>query len=142
MRLFDFQVSRLHSPAIDVAYFFYMSAPKHVMDEVDKYLKIYYDSFANFLKELGSDPGLLFPFDAFLSHWKKYREFGLAMALCSFRFVLSEGDDVLDFTTKEGLIGRLYGKMSNQNEQDKRVIDVVRHFVKTEHVNIIILAYY
>lgn len=131
MRFFDFQLARVHSPVFDLVYFFHVSAPKSVLDEVDKYLRIYYTSLSDFLKELGSDANVVFPFDVFMVQWRKYRRFGLAMAMFAFRFMFSEQDGVPDLTTNESLEQSLGKDMANQEEQDRRVIDVVRYFVET-----------
>lgn len=131
MRFLDFQLARVHSAAFDLAYFIHLSAPKRVLDEVDKYLRIYYNSLSDFLKELGSDPDSVFPFDVFMMQWKKYRKFGLAMGLVGFRFMLTEQDEVPELTTKEILEQSLVRDIANQKEQDRRVIDMVRYFVET-----------
>lgn len=115
---------------MDLALFFYLASPKHIMDEIDKYLQIYYSSFSDYLRELGSDPDSLFPFDVFLKYWRKFRKFGLALALFGLRFVIAEEGEIPELLTMEGLDQAVNSDMSNQKEQDKRVIDVVRHFSK------------
>lgn len=134
MRFLDFQATRLHSPVIDLSQFFYLSSPKHVMDEVDKYLKVYYSSFSEFLRELGSDSDFVFPFDIFLKYWGRFSKFGMAMALFCLRFSIAEEGEIPQLLTTEGLDETVNSGMSNQKEQDKRVIDVVRHFVERPRV--------
>lgn len=130
-RMIDFQLARVHSPIFDLAYFFYASAPKRVMDQVDKYLKIYHDSLSDFMRQLGSDPKKVFPFDVFLNEWKKYRKFGLAMALFLFRFSLAEADEAVSVSTKENFADGFAKEMTNQGEHNRRVTEVVKHFVES-----------
>lgn len=99
------------------------------MDEVDKYLRLYYSSFSDFLKELGSDPEKVLPFEIFMEHWKRYRRYGLALGLFGFRFMLSEDDETVTLKKDEYAAGFLR-EMANQEEQDRRVTDVVKHFVE------------
>lgn len=130
VRFLDFQISRLHSPGFELAHFLYLSAPKRVMDEIDKYLIYYHKALSDFLRQLGSDPDVLLPFEVLLKDWRKYRTFGLAMSLFCFRFMLSEEDEAVSLTTKEDYKDKYGKEISNQEEQDKRVIDVVKHFVE------------
>lgn len=100
------------------------------MDDVDKYLQIYHNSLSDFLKQLGSDPEKVFPFEVLQRHWKKYRKFGLTMSLFIFRFTLCEEDEAVTLTGENYADG--FGKdVSSQKEQDRRVTDVVKHFVET-----------
>lgn len=124
-------MTRVHSPAFDIGLFFYLCAPKHVLDETDKYLRIYYDSLSNFLQELGSDPESVFPYDAFLKHWRKYRIFGLAVTLFALRFIMSEQNETLEFRSTEKLQHDLQYDMIHQKDQDKRVVDFIKHLVES-----------
>lgn len=103
------------------------------MDDVDKYLKIYYKSLSDFLRQLGSDPDVLFPFEVLLEHWAKHRKFGLAMSLFVFRFMLAEEDETLCLT-KEALEDGMKIVMTNQREHDRRLTDVLKHFVESNGV--------
>lgn len=100
------------------------------MDKVDKYLQIYYNSLSDFIRQLGSDPDTVYPFEVFMKHWKQFRNFGLAMSLFGFRFILSEEDEALSLTTKEEYANGFTKTMANQEEQDRRVTDVIKHFVE------------
>lgn len=132
-RFIDFQVTRVHSPAFDLAYFFYTSAPKRIMDKVDTYLGIYYDSLSDFLRQLGSDPEKVFPFEIFMKHWRQFRRFGLTMSLFGFRFILSEEDEVITLSKNDDYIESFQQEMKNQKEQDRRVTDIVKHFVENKY---------
>ncbi|RZC42290.1 EcKinase, DUF1679, and/or APH domain containing protein [Asbolus verrucosus] len=97
IRLIDWQIIKVGSPVCDLSYCLYSGASKKVFDNLNEYLKIYYDSFSSFVRELGSDPEKLFPFDALKEHWKKYSRFGMIMALTILRMKLTNKEDLIDF---------------------------------------------
>lgn len=127
MRFVDFQISRLGSPLLDFAYFFYTCSPKRILDDVDKYLEIYHISLSSFLKELGSDPEKVFPFCVLKEHWRKYSKFGLVMANVLLIFMLlDEGES---FTISENDFPKAFvTPIKNQKLCDQRAIDVITHF--------------
>ncbi|KAJ3659966.1 hypothetical protein Zmor_011627 [Zophobas morio] len=98
IRLIDFQVVRIGSPVCDLSYCLYSGASKEIFDKLNDYLKIYYDSFATFVKSMGNDPEKLFPFSALKDQWKKYSRFGLIVSLAIIRMKLTNTEDILDLT--------------------------------------------
>lgn len=108
---------------MDLSYFLYPSASREALDETDRYLNIYHNSLSNFLTELGCDPVTLFPFEVLMEHWKKYRKFGLAMALFGLKFMLAGEDDMKKLDSDH--------QIPKQDEHDRRIIDIVQHFIKT-----------
>jgi thiamine kinase-like enzyme len=56
MRLLDLQFVKVGSPVCDLSYCFYSGASTADFNDLDKYLRIYYDSFSSFLTEVGADP--------------------------------------------------------------------------------------
>lgn len=121
-------------PVFDLSHFLYASTPKYIMDDADKYLEIYYKSFSDFLRELGSDPDVLFPFEVLQKLWRKYRKFGLAMSIIIFRFMLADEDDTLSLRNKEAVEEGFNKEMNNQEEHDRRVTAVLKHFVESDGV--------
>lgn len=131
MRLVDFQISKVATPAFDVSHFLAVSAPKSVLDNLSKYLELYYKTISDFLKELGSDPDVVYPHHVFREHWKKHARFGLTISLFAFRFFLSEEDEAPKMTTKEEFAQTfIIDKMVNQEEHDQRLSHIVTAFVK------------
>lgn len=131
MRHLDFQVSKVATPAHDLSYFLLTSSPKRILDNLDKYLQMYYKSMSEFLKELGSDPEVLYPHPTFMEHWKRHARFGFTMALFGFRFFLCEEDEAPDMSSKEAFARTMNDNpLKNQAEYDRRVIDVSTMFVK------------
>ena len=98
MRLIDFQVLRAGSPVCDLSYCLYSGASKKIFDNLNDYLKIYYNSFSSFVKSLGSDPEKLFPFEALEDQWKKYAKFDMMVSLSIIRMKLINTEDVVDLT--------------------------------------------
>lgn len=127
MRFVDFQISRLGSPILDFAYFFYTSSPKNIMANVDKYLEIYHGSFSSFLTELGSDPEKLFSLSLLKEHWRKYSQFGLVMSVVLFTFMLKGDGEPVSITENE-FYKAFVTPIKNQELCDQRAIDVIAHF--------------
>ncbi|RZC37343.1 EcKinase, DUF1679, and/or APH domain containing protein [Asbolus verrucosus] len=101
MRLLDWQFIKIGSPVCDLSYCLYSGAPKEILDSLDTFLKIYYDNFSSFLKELGSDPEKLFPYEALKDHWKKYSRFGMSMAIIMWKVKLVEDEETYQRTIRQ-----------------------------------------
>lgn len=72
MILFDWQLARYASPAVDVLYFIFMSSDKPLRDQhYDHLIQAYHNSLREQLELLGSDVNLLFPFTALLRQMKQ-----------------------------------------------------------------------
>lgn len=96
MCFLDWQASRLVSPVYDLSYFIFTCCPPEVLQDFDDLNRIYYESFSNFSKELGSDPEKVFPYEELGNQWKKYGKFGLIMMPIILKVCLSEQDEVKD----------------------------------------------
>lgn len=46
------------------------------------------------MKELGSDPDEVFPYETFLEHWKKYSLFGFSIAPMSMKMLFADDSDL------------------------------------------------
>ncbi|KAJ3649623.1 hypothetical protein Zmor_021354 [Zophobas morio] len=129
MRFLDLQVVKVGSPACDLSYALYSGAFKDVYDNLDDYLKIYYESFSSLLKGLGSDPEKLFPFEALKNHWKKYARFGMIMAY-GILTVKSPGKKVVQITGDDESSNKLVGE-ENKNFR-RRLRELVKHMAKID----------
>lgn len=130
VRLIDFQIARLAPPVIDLTHFLCIGASLDVMEQLDTYLEMYYESLSDFLKELGSDPEEVYPHQVFIEQWKKFGKFGLAMLLFMLRFALSEEHEVPSLASKEEFHRTLIiDKMVNQEENDNRIVRTFKKFV-------------
>lgn len=128
MCFLDFQISRVGSPLLDFSYYIYTSAPKHVLEDIDKYLNIYYDSLCSCLQEYGCNPDDVFPYAVFIKHWQKYSKFGLILSLLLFRFALCDKDEAPNLTDQDYAEDFLR-PIKNEDALNERVINVVKHFV-------------
>lgn len=81
MRFLDFQYVTSGSPVYDLAYSIYSGTSKDILDNLDFYLKIYYNKFSSTLKTLGCDAQKTYPFEKFKQEWKQYCKFGFMMSL-------------------------------------------------------------
>lgn len=72
VKLLDFQLAYVTTPIHDLAHFFYSGASKHDMDRLNHYLDIYYNTFSEFVRELGADPTELYPYQVLKDEWKRY----------------------------------------------------------------------
>lgn len=99
------------------------------MDDLDKYLQVYHDSFSEFLKELGSDPDKVFSMSVLKEHWQKYSKFGLILANVLLIFMsLDEGES---FSIAEDEFAKVFvTPIKNQELCNQRSIDVITHFAE------------
>ncbi|RZC40881.1 EcKinase and/or DUF1679 domain containing protein, partial [Asbolus verrucosus] len=63
----DFQLCRLASPVYDLSYFLLCCLPEEDVQNFDDIIKVYYKRFTSFLRELGSDPNKIFPFEELMN---------------------------------------------------------------------------
>lgn len=96
VKFLDFQLSRISNPVCDLSYFLYACTSNKILNNLEKYLRIYHESLSLHLRQLGSEPEELFPYQAFLEQWKKYSKYGLMMALVILRLMLCESDESPD----------------------------------------------
>ena len=123
MKFIDFQVHSLGSPATDVVKFFFQNGTGKVLWDFHRYMKLYYDSFATFLRELGSDPEKLFPEIEFWKHVKKYGKLGLLWGTLTTKVFLMEDDEVPTLSAEDN---RKYSAdIKNYDEFERRIKDIV-----------------
>lgn len=101
IKFIDFQLCRNSTPIHDLSYFFYSGASREDFKKLDEYLALYYKSFSDFAKELGSDPEKLLPFNDLKSEWKKYSLLGIFMGIIVWTVKLMEKSDIEDITATE-----------------------------------------
>ncbi|KAF2901783.1 hypothetical protein ILUMI_04399 [Ignelater luminosus] len=132
----DFQLTRLASPAFDVVHFFYTCASKEILKDFQIYQRIYYESFSQHLKTLGSNADSLYSFSAFVNHWKKYATFGLFFSSLEHHAMLSEEDEIISFAQvleKGGTMEEAFDyEIANVNEYKSRMKAIVEHFVDND----------
>ncbi|KAJ8962117.1 hypothetical protein NQ318_018074 [Aromia moschata] len=123
--LLDWQMSRIASPVIDLAYFFFASSSKEVLLNFSTYLKIYHENLTEILKKVL----LIFSFATLVYHWKIYAKFGLFVAPILLRVMLSESDQVPDLEEiaekREAIFDGASLESMHVKGLNQRIIDIV-----------------
>ncbi|KAI4467392.1 hypothetical protein MML48_2g00009470 [Holotrichia oblita] len=90
--LLDWQITRFASPVLDLAYFFYTTAPasKKTLKKVDYFLEFYYEELSRQIKQMGSDPNKLYPLSILKKEWQEYSRFGFSMAFLILKAMLGK----------------------------------------------------
>ncbi|XP_031352243.1 uncharacterized protein LOC116177409 isoform X2 [Photinus pyralis] len=78
--LIDFQMSRLASPAVDLACFLFSATDKTLRKDYDEFILEYHRSLCTFLNMLGSDGEKLLPMSVLQEQLKQHAIVGLYMA--------------------------------------------------------------
>ncbi|KAK5642404.1 hypothetical protein RI129_008571 [Pyrocoelia pectoralis] len=96
--MIDWQLSRLGSPALDILFFILMCSEKELRERYyTNLIQEYYQSLSMFLRQLGSEPQMLLPYEILLNHLKKFAGFGLYAAIWLVATNMKDCEDVPDF---------------------------------------------
>lgn len=96
MCFLDFQLSKLASPVHDLSYFLFTCLGEDTVEYFDQFNNLYYETLSASLREMGSDPNKLFPYEEFLNQWKKFYIFGLGMMPFIMKICLVDKDNIPD----------------------------------------------
>ncbi|XP_055615685.1 uncharacterized protein LOC129761880 isoform X2 [Toxorhynchites rutilus septentrionalis] len=97
IRLLDWQICRYASPVLDLMYFIFTASTKEFRElHYEHLLDLYYESLADFLRRLGSDPEKLFPRKALDEQLQRFGRFGLMMAVMLLPVINTKSEDVPD----------------------------------------------
>lgn len=131
--LVDWQLIRFGSPANDLGYFFYPMASESTIEDFERYMKIYYDELSKQIRQLGSDPEILYPFAVLKEEWKQFVKYGFAMSFIIIQGLIMEKDELPDFSTNPDAYNdgeHSLPKMKNEDVMISRLKTILRHFVK------------
>lgn len=127
--IIDWQLARFASPVLDLSYFLYTSGNKKIFSNLNKYLKVYYNSLSKFLENTSND---LFPFEVLQEHWKTFSKFGLGMAFLVVNVMLMDNKALPDVTTEEqtseDFIKSFQANSGNDAQYFARMRDIILHF--------------
>ncbi|KAI4466585.1 hypothetical protein MML48_2g00002815 [Holotrichia oblita] len=134
--LIDWQLLRQALPVFDISYFFYTIASEEALNNLDNYLRIYHKELCKRMRDLGSDPDILYPFKILQQDWKQHGKYGFAMSFMLIRMMLSATDEVVsmegvDFDNAEDC-ERMYPKIKNEDEFIRRMKILAEHVIKNE----------
>lgn len=111
IRLFDWQITRLTSPAVDLCYFLYGSGVDMlIQDHFDNLVDLYYGQLKKSLKSLGSDINQLYPRKVLDDEIKMYSRFGIIF--CAFGMNVLLADVPPDMSD-------MFLKASEENSKDE-----------------------
>ncbi|XP_052902739.1 uncharacterized protein LOC128310196 isoform X2 [Anopheles moucheti] len=97
MRMIDFQLARYSSPVLDISFFVYSCTSQALREaHYQDLLDAYYGGLAEMLRDLGSDPDVVFPYAELEKEFKQYARFGCGMGIESIPFSLLDESEVPD----------------------------------------------
>ncbi|CAG9813170.1 unnamed protein product [Phaedon cochleariae] len=127
----DWQISSLHSPALDVSQFLYaVSSEEALVTHFEDLMVFYHSKLSSCLRELGSDPENIFPYSLLIEHWKKYSVASLIFVLGFLKTIVSEGDEVPATEDITCGLGDVFSnvKITNMNAYKSRLVAIVKNF--------------
>ncbi|CAG9824034.1 unnamed protein product [Phaedon cochleariae] len=98
VRIIDWQLSKISSPAMDLVHFFLVHSSKEVLHDYENYLKLYHETLSKNLKEFSCDPETVFPYSTLLEHWNKVVKMGIYMAFNMMKIMLCDSEEAPDLT--------------------------------------------
>ncbi|XP_050296034.1 uncharacterized protein LOC126735953 [Anthonomus grandis grandis] len=124
----DWQLSRLGSPIIDLAYFFFCATSKETLPNLNQYLKTYHDTLSEYLRDCDCDPEEIYSFNSFMKDWKKLCMRGICVSLIMIKVMLSDSEEAPDLTKENG--GSFLQALTNfdtakEPAYKKRVCDIL-----------------
>jgi aminoglycoside phosphotransferase (APT) family kinase protein len=127
--MLDWQTIKVCSPAVDVSYFILACSPEEDLIQFDGLLKIYYNSFSQQLKILGSDAETVFPFSQFINDFKLFAKYGLLITMSAIKAALSDKEEAPDVaeTAESGFEKTFSYKSKNQSSLKSRMLYIVKH---------------
>ncbi|KAJ8977342.1 hypothetical protein NQ317_017756 [Molorchus minor] len=131
VKILDWQLSTLLSPAFDLAYLIYANSSQTELDRFDELLETYYSSFSNFLRDLGSDPEKLFSYKDLKRHWAKHSTFAALSMPTILKFVLCEKEDAPafeDFRDGDDLGSLMEIHLTDPDAYYNRIKAVLNHY--------------
>lgn len=129
LKLIDWQLSQVASPAMDLSYFIFCCCSSKELDNLEDLLKIYHNSLSHHIELLGSDADKIFPFTELQKEWKKYGKFGLITFPNVIRLAYFDKEEFSDLKSvqEKDVIGNLSGAKINQQSFSDRVISIMTH---------------
>lgn len=130
--LIDWQTITRASPVHDLAPLFYTCATEEAIDNYKYYLEVYYKELSNSIKELGSNPEVLYPRSIFEKQWIDYGIYALGYSLMILKAMLCKKENVPTYvkdTNENGLLTMFSNLTDNMEEYLKRTKYIVSHMI-------------
>lgn len=134
VRFVNFDACRCCSPVVDLTYLLYSCVSREVREaHLDKLLRVYHHSLADFLDQLGSNPGI-YSYQNLEDDWRELSLYGLGTALLNIPIIYANPESSnkhpimkVDETVSMEKLGKakpIVGQLSRQ-----KIIDIVEEFV-------------
>lgn len=122
----------------DIAHFFYCCSSNEAIDDYKTYLKVYYESLANHLEEMGEDFNELFPYEEFLKQWKKNSNVGMMISIQMLKVMMSDPNETPDLSkiseSGQNLADAFRYEIAREDEYVFRIKHILRHFVEEDQI--------
>ncbi|ENN80103.1 uncharacterized protein LOC109534047 [Dendroctonus ponderosae] len=131
----DWQISKLGSPILDLAYFFSVCAPKELFANLHKYLAAYHQTMAKNLREFGCRPDEIFSWTQLLEDWNRNAWYGVFLAMMIIKLMLSDAEEAPAMNADADIISSLTNFSSRKEaEFEKRLCDLVEFMVDHNYI--------
>lgn len=130
VKIFDWQACYKGSPVLDISYIIYSGASKEILDNLEKYLKIYHQHLSNVLTNFNLDSDQIYSFEQFIKQWKKYSVLGALMGGFIFKLKYSKQEDMetlLENAEKYEETSNQFSKVGGTDGFNERIKDLFRH---------------
>ncbi|KRT83015.1 phosphotransferase [Oryctes borbonicus] len=129
--LVDWQCITRASPVHDIGALFYAVASKEVINNYRYYLKVYYDELSRRIRELGSNPEILYPFSILEKEWKIYGTYSIGLAIVLLRGMLAEKEDLTDNVESSDALDSFFsGSVASEKKWLVRAKHIARHAIE------------
>lgn len=132
LAIIDWQlVSVLNSPIYDLSIMIYTCGSPDDLKNLKKHLDVYYDSLSSFMRELGSNPDILFPYELFLDHWRIFSLIGFMIAPMIMKLSYCRHDEVkMDGASNPDEYSQwILDKKIDDKEHAERILAISRTFL-------------
>lgn len=102
------------------------------MDNYSHYLKLYHDELSRRIRELGSNPDILYPYSIFEREWRHYAPYSFGRAVACIKVILRQKDEVPNLqnaVNNNGVGNFLTDIQGNEKEWIRRTKYIARHFI-------------
>ncbi|XP_056634081.1 uncharacterized protein LOC130443460 [Diorhabda sublineata] len=134
LRIIDWQLSSVTTPAYDIVYFLLTNSSEAVLKNYKKYLQLYYEALSSRLREFGCDVNQIFSYDDMEKHLHTFMAFGVYTSIMILKLVNSEPEEAPDFSNVEN-DGNFMDKMEYEMKNSAGYADRLKTILKFVNEN-------
>lgn len=102
-KIVDFQLTRCATPVLDISFVIYACTTQELrIKHYDDLMGYYYEVLSTQIRDLGSDPNVVYSRELFMQEVKKYSYFGLGFSFESTPFIILAPEDAVNMEMKVG----------------------------------------